>query len=57
MKQIIVDITILTDEYIKEHNLYNKYRVKAYVYSTGKIIEYGVRTEDIQDLYIGKIID
>lgn len=57
MKRIIVDITILTDEYMKENDLYCKYRVKAYVYSTGKIIEYGVRTEDIQDLYIGKIID
>ena len=56
MKQIIVDITILTDDYMKEYNLYNKYRVKAYVYDTNQIIEYGVREEYIQDYYIGKII-
>lgn len=56
MRQIILDIMILTDDYMKENNLYNKYRVKAYVYNTNEIIEYGVRTEDIQDYYIGKII-
>lgn len=56
MKQIIVDITILTDEFMKTHDLYNKFRVKAYVYNTNEIIEYGVRAEDIQDYYIGKII-
>lgn len=56
MKQIILDIMILTDDYMKEHNLYNKYRVKAYVYDTEEIITYGVNTKDIQDYYIGKII-
>ena len=56
MKQIILDIMILTDDYMKENNLYNKYRVKAYVYDTEEIITYGVSTKDIQDYYIGKII-
>lgn len=56
MKQIIVDITILTDEYMKANDLYCRYRVKAYVYDTNQIIEYGVREEYIQDYYIGKII-
>lgn len=57
MKQIIVDITYLTDDYMKQYNLYNRYRIKAYVYATDSIISYGVREEDIQDYQIGKIIN
>lgn len=56
MKQIIVDIMILSDDYMKEYNLLNRYRVKAYVYNTCKVIEYGVDDDNIQDYQIGKII-
>lgn len=57
MKQIIVDIKKLSNEYMKEHNLLKPYRVTSYVYHTNKIIEYGVPEKDIQDYYIGKIIN
>lgn len=56
MKQIVVDITILSDEYMKEHCLLNRYQITSYVYNTGKIIKYGVSERDIQDYQIGKII-
>lgn len=56
MKQIIVDIMILSDKFMKENGLLNRYRVKAFVYNTNKIIEYGVSEKDIQDYQIGKII-
>ena len=56
MKQIVVDITILSDEYMKEHNLYCRYRIKTYCYNTGKLNSFGVKEEDIQDYFIGKII-
>lgn len=42
---------------MKEHNLLKPYRVTSYVYHTNKIIEYGVPEKDIQDYYIGKIIN
>lgn len=56
MKQIIIDIMILTDEFMKEYDLLHKYRVKAYVYDTKEVITYGINEEDIQDYEIGKII-
>ncbi len=56
MKQMIVDIVYLSDEYMKEYDLYCRYRVKSYVYATDNIVSYGVREEDIQDYQIGKII-
>ena len=57
MKQMIVDIIYLSDEYMKEYDLYNRYRIKAYVYVTDNIISYGVNEKDIQDYQIGKIIN
>lgn len=57
MKQIIVDISLLSDEYMKEYNLLNRYQVTSYVYSTGKVIKYGVSEKDIQDYSIGKVIN
>ena len=57
MKQMIVDIIYLSDEYMKEYDLYNRYRIKAYVYATDNIISYGVNEKDIQDYQIGKIIN
>ena len=57
MKQMIVDIVYLSDEYMKEYDLYNRYRIKAYIYATDNIVSYGVREEDIQDYQIGKIIN
>ena len=57
MKQMIVDIVYLSDEYMKQYDLYNRYRIKAYVYATDSIISYGVNEKDIQDYQIGKIIN
>lgn len=57
MKQIIVDIKRLSDEYMKEYDLYCRYRVKAYIYATDNIISYGVEEKDIKDYEIGKIIN
>ena len=56
MKQMIVDIIYLSDEYMTQYDLYNRYRIKAYVYDTDSIISYGVNEKDIQDYQIGKII-
>lgn len=56
MKQMIVDIIYLSDEYMTQYDLYNRYRIKAYVYATDSIISYGVNEKDIQDYQIGKII-
>lgn len=56
MKQIIVDIMILTNEFMKKYDLHHKYRVKAYSYDTKEIITYGINEDDIQDYEIGKII-
>lgn len=56
MKQMIVDIIYLSDEYMKEYSLINRYRIKAYVYATDSIISYGVNEKDIQDYQIGKVI-
>lgn len=54
MKQMIVDIIYLSDEYMTQYDLYNRYRIKAYVYATDSIISYGVNEKDIQDYQIVK---
>ena len=56
-KRIIVDIYELTEEYMKEHDLYHKFRVKEYVYDTKQLISHGVDKEYADSLKIGQIIE
>ena len=37
-KFIVVDIYEISEEYMKEHNLYNPVRIKMYWYDTNEII-------------------
>lgn len=57
MKQIVVDIIKLTDEEMKTKYLFCRYRIKAYVYELDRVISYGIPEKDIEDYYIGKIIN
>lgn len=57
MKQIVVDIIKLTDEEMKTKYLFCRYRIKAYVYELDRVISYGIPEKDVEDYYIGKIIN
>lgn len=56
MRQIIVDMYELTEEEQKTKGLWYKKRAKAYVYSTGKVIDFAVTEHYKKDLKIGDII-
>lgn len=53
---IIVDRYQLTDEEMKEYDLYYKNRAKAYDYMNEKIIDFAVPNEYLENYEIGKII-
>lgn len=55
-KFIIVDIYEISEEYMKEHNLYNPVRIKMYWYDTNEIIEGGLTKERAEKYKIGDII-
>lgn len=55
-KFIVVDIYEISEEYMKEHNLYNPVRIKMYWYDTNEIIEGGLTKERAEKYKIGDII-
>ena len=57
MKMIIIDIYEFSEEYMKEHDLYCKYRVKSYCYDTNMIEDWGADEEYVKNINIGQIIE
>lgn len=52
----IIDIYEVSDEYMKEHNLYNPVRIKMYWYESQQIVEGGLTKERAKKYKIGDIV-
>lgn len=57
MKKIVVDIYRLTDEELKEKDLYYKNRIVFYDYTFKQLEDCGLREEHINNYYIGQILE
>ena len=55
-KFIIIDLYEVSEEYMKEHNLYNPVRFKIYWYDSQQVVEGGLTKERAKKYKIGDII-
>ena len=52
----IIDIYEASEEYMKEHNLYNPVRIKMYWYESQQRVEGGLTKERAEKYKIGDIV-